>query len=296
MNDDAFDVVRAGSSLVNSKTGAWLTTKDCRGPAIIFIHGFTSHGRYMARLVDHVQAHDFLAAVFNYDSYRGIDRAAIDLRSRLASVTAPLKHYGYALVAHSMGGLVALQHALDRAGPAGEALKGIVLLGTPTAGALRGRKVVSYMLDWADGLTGPNPYARSPACRSAQQLTGSDDEKFLDSLARRLKTTSLPSPFLSISGGMNFLEYGKGWLAGTAHNLALQRLIKEVPNDGLVPETSADLSRAHGLTNGQHYNDYDDYPRINHTFLTSNQQIADKIVDWLSTEAFPGWSSSPVEV
>jgi len=187
-----------------------------------------------------------------------------------------------------MGGLVALQHSLDESELATCALRGMILLGVPHAGTLRDKRVVSYMLDWADWLTGPNPYARHPASPAALQLTGNDKEKLLTLLAKRLKETVIRVPCLSVSGGLNFLEFGNGQFSGTVRNLVLQRLIKDLPNDGLVPESSADYSRALAVGFGTHCNDYSDYCRINHTCLTRNQQIADVIVSWLLTKAFPG--------
>ena len=285
MTDEVWDVIRGGPTLVNSETFNWLTPQEIDRPAIVFIHGFTAHGRYMTQLASYVRGHEFSTALFNYDSYRGIDVGASDLGARLDAISVPLKQHGYALVAHSMGGLVAIQHVLADSPLMRLALRGIVLLGVPCAGTLRDKRVITYMLDWADWLTGPNPYARNLASRSALQLTGNDGEKFLDGMRERLVKEPLSVPSLSVSGGMNFLEFGKGSLAGALRNRILQRLINNIPNDGLVPELSTDFSKMHSGA-GTHRGDYNDFVRINHTFLTRNQEIAELIVTWLSTKAF----------
>jgi pimeloyl-ACP methyl ester carboxylesterase len=252
---------------------------------VIFVHGFTSHGRYMNHLADYVRSCGYSAALFNYDSYRGIDVAAADLELRLSPMMAPLNLHGYAVVAHSMGGLVALQHVL-KAQTCRSALRGVVLLGSPCTGALRNSRVVHYMLDWAEWLTGPNPFARGLGSRAALQLTGNDDERFLDALQMRLSSGPLPTPALSISGGMNYLEFGKSRFSGMIRNLALQQMIHTLPNDGLVAESSADFTRICNGLESMHRNDYDEFDNLNHTFLTRSQRVGEMIVDWLGKKAF----------
>ncbi len=285
MTEEIWDVIRSGSSLVNSATSKWLAPQEISGPMVIFVHGFTSHGRYMNHLADYVRSCGYSAALFNYDSYRGIDVAAADLEQRLSPMMAPLNLHGYAVVAHSMGGLVALQHVLQ-AQICRSALRGVVLLGSPCTGALRSSRVVHYMLDWADGLTGPNPFARGVGSRAALQLTGNDDERLLNTLHMRLSSGPLPIPALSISGGLNYLEFGKSRFSGMIRNMALQRIINTVPNDGLVTEASADFTRICSGVESTHRNDYEEFDKLNHTFLTRNQRVGEMIVDWLRKKAF----------
>ena len=79
-------------------------------------------------------AHDegLVPALFNYNSYEGVEAAALHLGTRIASIWSDEHKPGYALVGHSMGGLVALDFACSLASPA--PLKSIALLGTPNAG------------------------------------------------------------------------------------------------------------------------------------------------------------------
>jgi len=145
------------------------------------------------------------------------------------------------------------------------------------------------MLDWADWLTGPNPYARSPLCLSALQLTLNDKEKVIHDLNKQDREDPPKIPILSISGGQNYLEFGKPSaraFTGAVRNTLLQRLIGENPNDGLVAESSANLSQVLGISTSlmQHQNKYADYRRTNHTHLIRNQAITNLIVQWLQKD------------
>lgn len=284
MTEPVFDVIRRGPALINPATNLWLTPREVTGKVLVFIHGFTSHGQYMQELAAYAQGHGFVTALFNYDSYSGIDSAAVSLRDLLRLMSSELIAHRYALIGHSMGGLVALQFASGPTEPLRSALAGIVLLGVPMRGALANKKMLRYMLDWSEWLTGPNPYARNAACRSARQLTGNDSDRLLVDLASR--TATLRPPVLSISGGRNYLEFGQGSLSGLLRNRALQRLIGSVPNDGLVAETSADITRGGSAPSMRHERNYPGYTGINHTFLTRNQQIANIAVSWLQSTAF----------
>ena len=280
------DIIRTGAALVRCGTDRWLTPRDLTAPLIICVHGFTSHGQYMVNLAQYIEAYGFIAALFNYDSYLGIDQASDDLLDRLRPLISNLTDHSFVLVGHSMGGLVARAFARDVQPPLREALKGIALIGTPNRGTLD-KKLVSYMLDWADWLTGPNPYARSSIrSKSSKQLTLGDSEKIIEWLNRADQETPLEMPVLSISGGMAFLESGKysdSSYSGALRNVLLQRLIGEKPNDGLVAESSSDITRIIGKSDGaiKHNNQYLDYPRTNHTYLVRNQSVANVIVGWL---------------
>src|SRR6266487_3223240 len=101
------DVIHTGADLVRCDTGRWLTPQDLTAPLVICVHGFTSHGRYMVELARHVEGHRFIAALFNYDSYLGIDQASADLSDRLRLLIKNLTNHSFVLIGHSMGGLVA---------------------------------------------------------------------------------------------------------------------------------------------------------------------------------------------
>jgi pimeloyl-ACP methyl ester carboxylesterase len=188
------DVIRSGAELVHPLVDpderAWLVARDISEPLVVFVHGFTSHGRYLVRLADYVSAHGFVSALFNYDSYQGINHAAEELEHLLDAVADGLTERGFFLVGHSMGGLVARYFAAQCSAAWGTALRGVATLGTPHRGTLS-RKLVSRLLDWADFLTGPNPFARSPACRSAQQLADASPAGLIASLNAREPRTDL---------------------------------------------------------------------------------------------------------
>ena len=287
------DVVRTGPELNLSSTGKWLTPRDINAPVAILIHGFTSHGRYLQEMAEFLDGHDLCCATFNYDSYLGIDTAAKELVAALKYFEKSLLGHGYGLIGHSMGGLVARQfvHTVDSS--LRKRLRGIVTLGTPHDGALTDQRWLGFMLDWADLLTDPSPFARSPLCRSAAQLTRQHSEPLIDRLNEDDRRKRLSHRMLSISGGQAYLELGKDSIIavfkrhlGFDRNRLLQKIIGEHPNDGLVRESSADLTRVLGRQDGriEHRNNYLSFSRTNHTNLARNQEVAGIVAQWLLAE------------
>ncbi|AUT75689.1 hypothetical protein C2L64_45960 [Paraburkholderia hospita] len=284
MTIEYHDVIRTGPELTHPENGKWFLASDVHGPVVVFVHGFTAHGRYLARLAEYVGAHGFSPTLFNYDSYRGIDQAALDLEMLLSDIGDEIRREGLFLVGHSMGGLVVryfVQYGTERSK---FQVRGIATLGTPHCGTLSKRHL-GHFLDWADSVTMPNPFSRSPACPSAVQLTDASPSGLIGRLNQDAAADERRIPILSISGGLPFLEFGSGsngGFAGTLRNLVLQRLIGERPNDGLVPESSANVSKAIGSgPHRSHASDYPGYERVNHSYLGRNQQIAGIIVRWL---------------
>jgi hypothetical protein len=140
------------------------------------------------------------------------------------------------------------------------------------------------MAKWSDWLTGYNPYLRLPTCRSAMQLTCQDADNLIAEL--NLLDIQQPHdvPILSVSGGQPFLEVGERWKANLTASVSIQRLLAK-PNDGLVPETSSDITQVLGSRPGlTHRNNYSEYANINHTELVRNQEIAQLLVDWCQAQ------------
>jgi hypothetical protein len=89
--------------------------------------GFTSHGRYLEKLAENIAGYGFCSVLFNYDSYLGIDTAAEALATRLDLIRGPLQ----------------LDASLS------EALRGVVLLGTPNQGALaQSQGIAGLVVRW----------------------------------------------------------------------------------------------------------------------------------------------------
>ncbi|SAL07682.1 Alpha/beta hydrolase family protein [Caballeronia arationis] len=284
MSIEYSDVIRAGAELIHPDTGKWFLVADARDPVVVFVHGFTAHGRYLSRLAEYVGAHGFTPALFNYDSYRGIDQAARDLEMLLVELDDTIRDDGIFLVGHSMGGLVARYLVQYRAERSGIRVRGIASLGTPHGGTLSKRHV-GHLLDWADSVTLPNPFSRVPACPSSMQLTDASSTGLISKLNHDAASDARCIPMLSISGGLPFLEFGtggNGGFAGMLRNLVLQRLIGEQPNDGLVAESSADIVKVVSARPQQaHLRDYPGYDRVNHSYLGRNQHVAGIVVRWL---------------
>jgi pimeloyl-ACP methyl ester carboxylesterase len=277
------DPARAGASLENVD-GRWLTPRDVGGPLIVLIHGFTASGQYLERFARFFQGHGATPAIFQYDSYTGIDEACRKLLSRLAAVAQPISEVGLVLLGHSMGGLVARLAAVELTAPLRASLRAIVTIGTPNQGTLS-HELVGHMLDWAETVSDPHPFARAAACRSSLQLTRTDPEQLIDTLRAR-EAAERRAPMLSVSGGLAYLETTRRKGArDRMQNVLIQRLLKETPNDGLVAESSADLRRLFPEVGDVHHiNDYDDYSTTNHTYLIRNQEVATRVLHWLRAQ------------
>jgi Putative serine esterase (DUF676) len=288
------DPVRFGPELVSETTGTFLRREEIERPLVVFVHGFTAHGRYLKKHATFVQQSNYCAAYFNYDSYVGVDVAAAKLASRLKYYAEAITHHGLVFIAHSMGGLVARLCASKSLGPLSNHLKGLVLLGTPNQGTLNNGWMIARILDTGDLLAGLSPYLRTPICRAAKQLTRCDP----DGLIERLNSTQLGKPALcptlTIAGGLNFIELSenpKHWV-NSACNKMIQTVLGDGPNDGLVPETSVNLTAILGSTSGYwhkgHHDDhpdYDDYPDTNHSALAGNQDVSYIILDFIQKVA-----------
>jgi pimeloyl-ACP methyl ester carboxylesterase len=278
------DVIRAGAELRAHATNAWIVAADVNSALVVFVHGFTSNGRYLSEQGAYVYGHGYSTAYFNYDSYRGIDTAAADLAERLQACGERIAIYGLVLIGHSMGGLVVRACANFSLGELKGYLRGTILLGTPNSGTLP--QILPRVMDWGDAIAGIDPYRRLPTCRASKQLTCQDAEKFVEHLNNTEQKQSVSYPILTISGGLAWLEVGKkhrslrNWFA----NRTIQNALKAKPNDGLVTENSADLSSVLGRApNRMHNNGYSGYDRTNHTALTRNQSIGDAIVSFLAS-------------
>jgi pimeloyl-ACP methyl ester carboxylesterase len=276
--------VRSGPELISAKGANWLLPEEITAPLVVFVHGFTAHGRYLNRLADLVSRSGYTAAYFNYDSYVGIDNAAVQLASRLDACSSAISKWGVVLVGHSMGGLVVRACVAQPLGKLDAFVKGIVLLGTPNEGTLTNGWMLSRLLDLGDRLTKFSAYFRVPACRAAKQITLSDDEQFILNLNASQRGHPAPFPTLTISGGLNEIELGTGqklfW--NKACNAMIQKALDEVPNDGLVLERSADLGRVlNETTNRRHDKGYPDYVITNHSALAGNQSVGTTILGFL---------------
>jgi hypothetical protein len=132
------------------------------------------------------------------------------------------------------------------------------------------------MAHWGEAVSGLNPRGFSLKSASAIQLLGADGpDPLLGKLKKPLPANS-GVEFYSLSGGYPRLDFGKGLLRNLLFNTYLQRYLG-LPNDGLIPEASSDLSEqqfgacAPGC---QHINSYPDYAGLNHTYLVRNQWLA----------------------
>lgn len=292
-NDPAQRQRDIGGELVKFRTDTLATSDDFEHDAnVIFIHGFTAHGTYLEKMASYFEVNRFNTFLFNYDSYRGIEKASealhallwgLDVNSKKQSddegVVARRKVH---LICHSMGGLVARAFTYRRNSCA--YLNKIVTLGSPHKGTLNSRFFVRQYINYGAHLTRAVPRFGTKGCLSSQELTGNDTAPSLLSRLVRANDPAAAVPVLSISGGLSRLEFGRSALSNAARNRLLQYLLDHAVNDGLVPETSSSLANdffADCLASRQHFCDYPEYVDINHSNLIENHDIYVRIILWL---------------
>ncbi len=279
------DVLRSGAELIVAGARTWVTPRDVDAGTVILISGCTAHGHGMTALGHLLEGHGLRPLYFRYDPAEGIEAAAQALITRLRPLGAGLADHGYALLGHGLGGLVARRMAqvLPDDTPLKPTLRGIATLGTPHGGA-HGRRWLAYFFDGAEAQAPVHPVIRRPDGPLMRQLLHQDDERLIEKINEIDRAKAPRVPLLSISGGLRHLELGHS--AGRIRNRALQALLGDRPNDGLILEEQADL-RGFVAADAEirHLNTYTDYAYTNHDYLPRNQEIAGLLVEWLQNEA-----------
>lgn len=265
---------------------------DSEQKNVILIHGFTAHGRYLQPLASILEQNDFNTFLFNYNSYQGIARAAQSLFDLLTEINKlrdnVLKKKRVSFVCHSMGGLVA--RAFCEINEATDFISTIVTIGTPHNGTLDNMLFLKSYIKWGEFKSGYMP-GYTKKCQSMKELTKKDSYELtgiplIDTMNQA--TNSNGVPIFSISGGKKYLEVGKNPVLNYAINRATQYFLGREDNDGLVPESSSDVTRnlvIDDQTKNDHLNDYSDYPDLNHSYLIENQRLGLKIASWLQDQS-----------
>lgn len=258
-------------------------TNDFRAPKLaLFIHGFTANASYMQPLMEQFTQQGYAAFAFNYPCYDGIDYAARSLFQLLSAfdnlTSSNISQNRIVVVGHSMGGLVA--RAL--VGPEGghKYVRKVFTLGSPHAGTLIDSRTIQWCVAVGERISGLVHGGFSMSSRSALQLMRADGPH---PYLAKLESTVVPAgkvEFHSISGGRNYLTFNGGLLERVL-NVIIQRQLNSPDNDGLVLESSSNLSDpqfavcASGCT---HHNDYADYKILNHSHLCESQILNLKIL------------------
>lgn len=285
--------VRRGGELFSFSRKKRVTRNDFdSSPVVILIHGFTATGLYLSDLAEDLTHQGFSVMYYNYNSYQGIDKAAeglFALLTLLDGVTqGHLSKNQISLVCHSMGGLVAKALCVKCNGTS--FISKIVTLGTPHDGTLRNSRILDLYVSLGEELAGAgfrNGYYKK--CLSAQQLTGKDMEDSAICLLDELKISingMEDIPKKSISGGKDWLILGKNSVINYIANRYIQSVLGDVPNDGLVAETSScwttNWSGLDPLFIPEHLSNYPEYNDLNHSFLIKNQFVSLAVADFLS--------------
>jgi pimeloyl-ACP methyl ester carboxylesterase len=242
----------------------------------LLIHGITADAGYLRELMRQFDGAGFTVFAFEYPCYDGIDQAAKTLSVLLSLLDRDqaISRERIVVVGHSMGGLVA--RALIALENGAQFVRTVVTLGCPHDGTLSSARLPRYMAHWGEAVSGINPRGFSMRSASTLQLLRADGPDPLLKRLMRAQVVGANVRFYSFSGGYIRIDFGKGVLRNLLFNRYLQKHLSQ-PNDGLVPESSSDLSQQKFdlcAPGGSHIKNYPDYPALNHTFLVRNHYLA----------------------
>lgn len=121
---------------------------------VVFVHGINGSPRDFRFLIDSLDRRRFQPCAFYYASGAALDSVTEQLSSALAEFTARYRVRSVAIVAHSMGGLIARQLLVNELQPTDLAVPLFVTLSTPWEGhagaALGARFAPSTPPSWHD--------------------------------------------------------------------------------------------------------------------------------------------------
>jgi pimeloyl-ACP methyl ester carboxylesterase len=141
------------------------------GDAVLLVHGLWMNRVVMLYLARQLRSRGFAArAVGYYSAMHDLGRNARALAGAIAGLDAPRVH----LVAHSLGGVVALAALRDQPDPR---VRRIVLLGAPLAGSASGRSLAAKrwgapLLGTTRALWGDMPHLAIPPGVEAGAIAG----------------------------------------------------------------------------------------------------------------------------
>lgn len=141
------------------------------GEAVLLVHGLWMNRVVMLYLGRKLRGHGFAArAVGYYSAMHDLERNARLLAAAIAGVDAPRVH----LVAHSLGGVVALAALRDQPDPR---VRRVLLLGSPVAGSASARSLAAKrwgapLLGTTRDLWGDMPHLEIPPGVEAGAIAG----------------------------------------------------------------------------------------------------------------------------
>lgn len=279
------NILLEGPQFLDATTRDWVKPGSITKHAVIFIHGWASTPTVLYRFADYISAAGYYAAFFDYDPFPGIGKAAAHLK-QLITNTPELTKHEFALIGHSMGGLVARKTRQLLTGEHHRQLQGMALLATPNAGiptSLFMRQVIvarlAKIIDRAAGTRVRAPSARKRSCLATQELVLSDPGQFIMALNNRDRQYPIDCRTLTISAGRPELCFA-AWA-----DLAIKLILGNDGHDGIVPEASADLRSVIGdpknIIEHRNQNHYIAWPDLNHNTILENQEVAQLLLGWL---------------
>lgn len=243
---------------------------------VLLIHGFTATAEDMSSLAEFLQQEGAGCTVINctYPCFIGIDRAAAMIAARLIQFADVIEGNRVAVVAHSMGGLVA--RSLIALSGGDKYVRGAITLGTPHLGTLKDANALSLFLGLMEKVKKsplPGPYFTES--RSGKQLICADNENLIEKL--RCAPCSPNVRWVSFSGGKRGIEFGSNWLKNALANWYIQGHFGTADNDGLVGEVSSCTENPSlkgclpdAIHLGKNSKEFSDFDLINHSALVNH--------------------------
>lgn len=243
---------------------------------VLLVHGLTADASYLYELMRQFDGAGYTPLAFEYPCYDGIDAAAKDLAALLSGLDQHKALSGprIVVVGHSMGGLVA--RALIALEGGARYVRTVITLGSPHSGTLGSARIPLYMAYWGEAVCGLNPRGFSFKSASVIQLLRKDRPTPLLDTLMQVAPASQRVDYYSFSGGYNRIDFGKGYLKNALFNAYLQKHLP-LPNDGLVPEVSSDLSQkqfSKCAPGCRHFRPQPNFGTLNHTYLIQNHLLA----------------------
>lgn len=248
--------------------------------AVIFVHGLWSEGLRFEQLASAAAADGREIFTYEYDFDQGINRGGAGLKSYLDCMKKGFVN----IIAHSMGGLVA-RSAIANYG-AHQKVRRLIMLGTPNRGAVRRQSLLSL----AGMMIGLHRMLKVLVWRS-QGIRDLTDPKFLKETFKEKNAGKTKYETIPGWGSLSVKEEGLPVLHRAAYGLWERALGLEVPNDGVVDDSSvkfrddeAALFEQFASGKPSHWTKYSKIDQTFHSELLGEEGVIRHIVSCLKED------------
>lgn len=249
----------------------------------LLIHGWAASADNLDSLASFLhRSGEVSCLVAEYESSLGAEYAANAIYELVKIAADGLgrdpteNNFCISLVGHSFGGVVGsfLLKELDF----GEMFDRLITLGTPHGGVMNDNELIAAMYRVVQVASRRLGLMSSLGCQTVNELIERDKEKVLSALR------SKPYPDVhacSVSAGREYLTLYDDRRLNEMINTAIQRVLRESPNDGIVVESSADVRANSDAENSDvaHINDYSDFSHVCHSEIINSQIVAANVLN-----------------